>query len=144
MKQRSIVFTAVLLLATASCGKQAPTPPAPDCAGAVDNILKVSQEDIQKASIDSAKLKDVLLGRCKEDKWSGDVTKCVIAAKMTQGLTNCQDQVMTPEQKDKLAKAIQDVAGADPGSGSDTGSGAGSGSAAESGSAGSGSSGSAK
>jgi len=131
MKQRSIVFTAVLLFA-ASCGnKEKPAPAAPDCADAVDNILKVSQEDIKGASIDSAKLKDVLLQRCKTDSWSADVTKCVIAAKMTQGLTNCQDKVMTADQKDKLANAIAEVAGgSDPGSGSaDLGS-AGSGSAA--------------
>lgn len=130
MKQRSIALTAVLLFA--SCGnKEKPAPAAPDCAGAVDNILKVSAEDIQKNSIDSAKLKAVLLDRCKADSWSADVTKCVIAAKMTQGLTNCQDQVMTADQKDKLAKAIQEVAGgSDPGS-ADPGSGsAGSGSAA--------------
>src|SRR5687768_8137121 len=115
MKQRSIVFTAVLLFA--ACGnKEKPAPAAPDCAGAVDNILKVSQDDIKGASIDSAKLKDVLLQRCKTDSWSADVTKCVIAAKMTQGLTNCQDQVMTADQKDKLANAIQEVAGgSDPG-----------------------------
>jgi len=130
MKQRSIVFTAVLLFA--ACGnKEKPAPAAPDCAGAVDNILKVSQEDIKGASIDSAKLKDVLLQRCKTDTWSADVTKCVIAAKMTQGLTNCQDQVMTADQKDKLAKAILEVAGgSDPGSGSDDPGSAGSGSAA--------------
>lgn len=130
MKQRTIALTAVLLFA--SCGnKEKPAPAAPDCAGAVDNILKVSAEDIQKNSIDSAKLKEVLLARCKTDSWSADVTKCVIAAKMTQGLTNCQDQVMTADQKDKLAKAIQEVAGgSDPGS-ADPGSGsAGSGSAA--------------
>lgn len=134
MKQRSIALTAVLLFA--SCGnKEKPAPAAPDCAGAVDNILKVSAEDIQKNSIDSAKLKAVLLDRCKADSWSADVTKCVIAAKMTQGLTNCQDQVMTADQKDKLAKAIQEVAGgSDPGS-ADPGSGsAGSGSAAAPGS----------
>lgn len=138
MKQRSIVVTAVLLFG-ASCGnKEKPAPAAPDCAGAVDNILLVSQDDIKGASIDSAKLKDVLLQRCKADSWSADVTKCVIAAKMTQGLTNCQDQVMTADQKTKLANAIQEVAGAsDPGSGSaDPGSGsAGSGSATGSGSA---------
>ena len=138
MKQRSIVFTAVLLFA-ASCGnKEKPAPAAPDCAGAVDNILKVSHDDIQKNSIDSAKLEDVLLQRCKADSWSADVTKCVIAAKMTQGLTNCQDQVMTADQKTKLANAIQEVAGgsdpgsADPGSDGSAGSGsadAGSGSA---------------
>ena len=134
MKQRLIALTAVLLFA--SCGnKEKPAPAAPDCAGAVDNILKVSADDIQKNSIDSAKLKTVLLDRCKADSWSADVTKCVIAAKMTQGLTNCQDQVMTADQKDKLAKAIQEVAGgSDPGS-ADPGSGsAGSGSAAPAGS----------
>lgn len=137
MKQRSIALTAVLLFA--SCGNKEKPAAAPDCAGAVDNILKVSADDIQKNSIDSAKLKAVLLDRCKTDSWSADVTKCVIAAKMTQGLTNCQDQVMTADQKDKLAKAIQEVAGgSDPGS-ADPGSGsAGSGSAAPaSGSAGS-------
>ena len=130
MKQRLIALTAVLLFT--SCGnKEKPAPAAPDCAGADDNILKVSAEDIQKNSIDSAKLMAVLLDRCKTDSWSADVTKCVIAAKMTQGLTNCQDQVMTADQKDKLAKAIQEVAGgSDPGS-ADPGSGsAGSGSAA--------------
>ena len=144
MKQRSIVFTAVLLLATASCGKKATAPAAPDCAGAVDNILTVSRDDITQSSIDSVKLKDVLLARCKEDSWSADVTKCVIAAKMTQGLTNCQEKVMTADQKDKLAKASQDVAAAsDPGSGSADPGSAGSGSAdAGSGSAGSGSAGS--
>lgn len=132
MKQRSIVFTAVLLFA-ASCGnKEKPAPAAPDCAGAVDNILKVSHEDIQASSIDSTKLKDVLLQRCQQDTWSADVTKCVIAAKMTQGLTNCQDKVMTADQKTKLANAIQEVAGGsdpgsdDPGSVSDGSAGSGS------------------
>ncbi|MEJ7603328.1 MAG: hypothetical protein WKG01_35905 [Kofleriaceae bacterium] len=141
MKHRSIVLTAVLLIVAAGCGKKATPPAAPDCAGAVDNILQVSHDDITKNSIDSVKLKNVLLARCKEDSWSADVTKCVIAAKMTQGLTNCQEKVMTADQKDKLAQAIQDVAAAsDPGSGSaNPGSGSGS---ADPGSAGSADSGS--
>lgn len=120
------------------CGKKGSEAKG-DCGTSVENAVKVSSEELKKNNFSDdaiAKIKDASLVRCKEDKWSNEVLKCLAAAKKADDIKNCNN-MMSKEQRDNMDKALAAMATQDMGSGSDqgsAGSGVGSGSAEATGS----------
>ncbi len=117
------VLAAALFLA--GCGKKAETPAGPDCATAVQNALTISKADIKAAlpTMDDKgmeKVRVASIARCQEDKWSPEALTCMVAAKTSDDVGQCEKK-KTQSQRDNLLKAIQEAAPAapDPGPGSD-------------------------
>lgn len=124
---RKILLVAVLALS--GCGKQGSEVKA-DCAASVANAVNLSSEEFTKNGITAttqAKIREASVVRCKEDKWSNEVIKCLADAKKADDVSKCQ-AMMSKEQSDNMAKAIV-AAQPEQGAAPDTGS-AGSGSAA--------------
>jgi len=151
---KKILF--VLLALAAGCKKK-----GGDCTAAIDHSMELSKADMSKMpGMDDkmmAKLKDVAVSHCKDDKWPAEALKCMTDAKTESDAQACYGK-LSQDQQQKMNQAMMDAmksampaapppaapAGSDTGSapaGSDTGSApAGAGSAP----AGSGSAGSAK
>ena len=108
------------LVALAGCGKKGSEAKG-DCGVSVENAVKVSTEVLKSSGFSDAtivKIREASLVRCKEDKWSNDVLKCLTAAKKSDDIKNCNN-MMTKEQRDNMDKALAAMA-ADAGSGSAT------------------------
>jgi len=139
---RKILLVAVLALS--GCGKKASEAKG-DCVASVTNAVSLSADEFKRSGVADdtvGKIREASIVRCKEDKWSEKILKCLADAKKADDVSPCQ-QMMSKEQSDNMAKAMLATQPPDQGSGSapDSGS-AGSGSSAEAGSAGSGSAGS--
>ena len=109
-------------LALSGCGKKGSEAKG-DCATSVANAVSLSAEEFKKQGVTDAtvaKIRDASVTRCKEDKWTNEILKCLADAKKADDVAKCQ-QMMSNEQSDNMAKAI---AGAMPPP--DTGSGSGS------------------
>ena len=131
MKTLPIVFVAGLSLAAFGCKKKG----GADCDKAITNSMAVSKADMAKMpGVDDkmmAKMKDLGVQHCKDDKWSDDTVTCMSDAKTQGDAQGCYGK-MAPEQKEKMAKAMMDIM-TPPGGGGMGGAG---GSAAAGGSAG--------
>lgn len=89
-----------------------------DCAsvipGAVDRVVPDMEKDLggavpkDKLAQIAPKLKEVLLVRCKEDKWSADYLKCLANGKSSADMDAC-DKLLPKEQKDKVDKALEEA-----------------------------------
>jgi hypothetical protein len=135
MKKLSIVFVAALSLAPFGCKKKG----GADCDKAITNSMALSKADMAKTpGIDDkmmAKMRDLGLQHCKDDKWSDDIVKCMSDAKTQAEAQGCYGK-MTPEQQEKMSRAMMEMM-TPPGGGSAAGGSAGAGgSAAADGSAG--------
>lgn len=132
MKNISFVFVAALSFAAFGCKKKSGGG-AGDCVKAIDNSMAVSKADMEKMGVDAklmAKMKDVGIQHCKDDKWPDAAIKCMTDAKTEADAQACYGK-LSSEQQDKMNKAAMELA-------TPTGDGAGSaGSAADVGSAGS-------
>jgi hypothetical protein len=130
MKNFSIVFVVALSLAASGCKKKG----GADCDKAIANSMELSKADMAKMpGIDDkmmAKLKDLGVQHCKNDKWSDETVKCMSGAKTQAEAQGCYGK-MTPEQQQKMNKGMMELM-TPPGAG---GSAAASGSAAADGSA---------
>jgi hypothetical protein len=125
MKNLSVVLAMALSFAAVGCKKKAG---GGDCTQAINHSMDLSKADMAKMGVDDKmmqKMKDVGIQRCKEDKWSDDVIKCMTDAKTMTDAQACYGK-MPQEQQDKMNKAAAELA-------TPTGAGAG----AEAGSAGS-------
>jgi len=147
MTKISLVF--VLSIAALGCKKK-----GGDCDKAIAKGMELSKADMQKMGVDDkmmAKMQDLGIKHCKDDKWSDEALACMTNAKTEAEAQGCYDK-LTPDQRDKMNKAAMELAPAPTttpptptppptaGSGSDTAGSA----AAGSDMAGSGSAGSAK
>ena len=128
MKKLSWVFLAVLSLAAGGCKKKG----GADCDKAIDHSMELAKADMQKMGNDDAaiaKMKSLGVQHCKDDKWSADVTQCMIDAKAETDAQKCYDKLSADQQKkmnDAVMEAMKPPAGATPppppATGSDTGS----------------------
>jgi hypothetical protein len=127
----------VAVLALSGCGKKASEPPKGDCTASVTKAVDLSADEFKKngvADATVAKIRESSIARCKEDKWSNEVLKCLVDSKTSDDVSKCQ-QMMSKDQSDNMAKAIAGAMGTQPdqgsgsGSAEDVGSGSGSGSA---------------
>ena len=96
--------------------------------------MNLSAEEFKKNGVTDetvGKIRESSVARCKEDKWTNEVLKCLADAKKADDVAKCQ-QMMSKEQSDNMAKAIAGAMGTQPdqGSGSAPDQGSGSGSAA--------------
>lgn len=114
-------------LCAVGCGKKSSTPKG-DCTASVENAVQVSTDELKKNNVpDSAipNIREASIARCNQDKWSNEVLKCFADAKKPDDIKKC-NEMMTKDQRDAMAKALESAMGPDPGT--DQGS-AGSGSA---------------
>jgi hypothetical protein len=105
MKALSLVL--VLALAAFGCNKG-----GGDCEKAIANSMDVSKADLSKTpGVDATlmgKMKDLGIQHCKDDKWSGEVTKCMIDAKTETDAQSCYGK-MTADQSQKMNKAAMEL-----------------------------------
>ncbi len=126
MKKLSVVFVAALSLAAFGCKKKdadsgsgsgnaagssssASGGGGGDCSAAIANSMAVSKADMAKApGIDDtvlAKMHDLAVKHCTDDKWPDDAIKCMVGAKTQVEAQGCYGK-LTPEQQDKMSKAL--------------------------------------
>ncbi len=110
MKQISIVFAMVAL----GCGpKGGATPTAtsgPDCEQAITNGLELSKAAMPDVDDKMrAKMHDLGVKNCQDDKWSADAVKCMVDAKSQADAQGCYGK-LTPDQQAKMNKSAQDLA----------------------------------
>ena len=107
MKRTSLMFVVALSLAAFGCKKK-----GADCDKAISHSMELSKANMSKMpGMDDkmlAKLKDVATTRCKEDKWSDDVLKCMSDAKTEPDAQACYGK-MPKDQQDKMNKAMMDT-----------------------------------
>lgn len=133
---RKILLVAVLALS--ACGKKGSEAAKGDCTASVTNAVNLSADEFKKNGVADAtvtKIRESSVARCKEDKWSPEVLKCLADAKKADDVSKCQ-QMMTKEQSDNMSKAITGAMATQPDQGSagsapESNGSAGSGSAAE-------------
>jgi hypothetical protein len=126
---RKTLLLVVAALALSGCGKKGSEAKG-DCATSVANAVSLSAEEFKKQGVTDAtvaKIRDSSITRCKEDKWTNEILKCLADAKKADDVAKCQ-QMMSKEQSDNMAKAIAGAMGTQPEPPPDTGSGSGSGS----------------
>ena len=108
MKNISIMFVAALSIATVGCKKK-----GGDCEKAIANGLELSKDTMTKAhGVDDkmlAKMRDLGVKTCQEDKWSDEATKCMVEAKSQTEAQGCYGK-LTPEQQAKMNKAAMALA----------------------------------
>ena len=139
MKNLSLVLVAALSFAAIGCKKKA-APGGGDCATAVHHSMDLSKAEMAKMGTDDkmmAKMVDIGIQRCKDDKWSNEALKCMTDAMTMNDAQACYSK-LTPEQQKKMNEAAMALSTppTEPGSGAATGSDTGS-AAAGSGAAGS-------
>lgn len=100
----SVLLLAVSLVLAGCGGKK-----GADCEKAVNNLMDVTKPDLLKTMrVDDAtmaKMKDVGVARCKEDKWSNDAVKCLAQASSNTDVQTCQSK-MPSELVQKFSLAI--------------------------------------
>ncbi len=125
MTKLSIAFVAALSLASSGCKKG-----GADCSKAIANSMAVSKADMQKMpGVDDkmmAKMADVGVQHCKDDKWPDDAITCMTDAKTQAEAQDCYGK-LTVDQQQRMQKAAMELmmppGGAATGSATDTGSG---------------------
>lgn len=109
MIKTSFVLTAALALAAFGCNKSAG---GGDCAKAVDNTSALAKADMAKmpgmTDQTLAKLHDLAVQHCKDDKWAGDAIKCMVDAKTETDAQACFGK-LTAEQQQKMNTAAMDA-----------------------------------
>jgi hypothetical protein len=104
MKTITIAFAAALSIAALGCKKS-----GADCDKAIDHSMEMSKADMQKMpGMDDKimhKLKDIGVQHCKDDKWSAEITKCMVDAKTETDGQACYSK-LSPEQQKKMNDAM--------------------------------------
>jgi|SRR5580704_531159 hypothetical protein len=107
MKKISLAFVAALSLAAVGCNKK-----GADCGNAITNSMEISKANMQKMpGVDDkmmAKMKDIGLQHCKDDKWSDDALKCMSDAKTEADAQSCYGK-LSHDQQEKMNHAIMDA-----------------------------------
>src|SRR5436305_205948 len=101
----------VAVLATAGCKKTGPgastASAKPDCGKAIANSMALSKADMQKMGADDAaiaKMQQLGVQHCTDDKWPDVAVTCMIDAKTEQDAQGCYGK-LSPEQRDSMNKA---------------------------------------
>ena len=113
------ILLVVGVLALSGCGKKGDEPKG-DCTTAVTNAVALSSEEFKKNGVTDetqTKIRESSITRCKEDKWTNEVLKCLADAKQADAVAKCQN-MMSKEQSDNMAKAIAGAMGSQPDQGS--------------------------
>ena len=138
MKNLSLMFAALVALSSAGCKKKSDSAAGgPTCAQAVSHSMDLSKAEMEKMGTDTAmmaKLVDVGVKRCTEDKWSPEAIKCMADAKTMTDAQGCYGK-LSKEQQDAMNKAAMEMAMPSHEQATGSGSAAGSGSADGTGSA---------
>jgi hypothetical protein len=107
MKKISLVFAAALSLAAFGCKKGGGS----DCTKAIDHSMELSKAAMEKSGIDPkvlVKMKDIGLQHCNDDKWSAEVTTCMVDAKTEKDSGACYAK-LSPDQQEKMNKAAMEL-----------------------------------
>jgi hypothetical protein len=113
MTKTSIVLVAALSLAAFGCKKK-----GGDCTAAIANSMEVAKSSM--AGVDKAmlaKMHDLAVKSCQDDKWSDEVIRCMTDAKSETAAQACYGK-LTTDQQAKMNKAAADLATTAAGSGS--------------------------
>jgi hypothetical protein len=105
MTKTSIVFAAALSLAAFGCKKK-----GGDCTAAIANsmeVAKASMAGVDKTMV--AKMHDLAIKSCQDDKWSDEVISCMTDAKSEPAAKGCYSK-LTADQQAKMNKAAMDLA----------------------------------
>ncbi|HEX4453511.1 MAG TPA: hypothetical protein VH143_21720 [Kofleriaceae bacterium] len=103
MKTISLVVAAALSLTAFGCKKGGGS----DCTKAIDHSMELSKAAMEKSGIDAKvleKMKGIGLQHCTDDKWSEEVTKCMVDAKTEKDSGACYTK-LSSDQQDKMNKA---------------------------------------
>jgi hypothetical protein len=128
---KMIVLVSVLSLAAFACKKKGG---GGDCDKAIAHGLELAKADLPSDEKMLAKMKDLGIQHCKDDKWPDDAIKCMVDAKAETEAQACYGK-LSPEQQKKMndaAAALQptpppkEPAAGSAAAGSDSGSAAGS------------------
>jgi hypothetical protein len=103
MKTLSILFVATLSLAASGCKKG-----GADCDKAIANGMELGKAVMSGDAQVLAKLKDVGLQHCRDDKWSDDALTCMVEAKTQPEAQGCYGK-LTKDQQDKMNKGAMEV-----------------------------------
>jgi hypothetical protein len=110
MNNLSCVFVAGLALAAVGCKKKGG---GGDCATAISHSMELAKADMAKTpGMDDKmleKMKDIGLQHCRDDKWSDDVTKCMVDAKTEADSQACYGK-LSQDQQEKMNKAAMEAA----------------------------------
>lgn len=113
MRNLSFAFAAVLALAAVGCKKKAGSAAGgPSCAQAVSHSMDLSKAEMEKMGTDTAmmaKLVDLGVKRCTEDKWSPEAIKCMNDAATMTDAQGCYGK-LSKEQQDAMNKAAMEMA----------------------------------
>lgn len=117
MKNLAFVLVAALPFAALGCKKGGA---GGDCAAAINHSMELSKDMMVKMGTDDAtmaKMKDVGIQHCKDDKWSDDAIKCMVDAKAMADAQACYGK-LTQEQRDAMKNATKDLRPTAPAAGS--------------------------
>jgi hypothetical protein len=108
MNKITFVLAAALSVAAVGCKKKT----GADCGKAITNSMAVSKADIAATpGVDDkvmAKMAEIGMQRCKEDKWGDDVVRCMSDAKTKVDAQGCYAK-MSAEQRDKMNMAAMEM-----------------------------------
>ena len=108
MKNISLAFITVLAFAAPGCKKK-----GADCDKAINNSMELSKADMAKMpGMDDkmmAKMKDVGVQHCKDDKWPDDAVKCMSDAKSETDAQGCYEK-LSKDQRHNMNKAVMEMA----------------------------------
>ncbi len=82
-----------------------------ECAAALDHAMTLEKDEMKKempsmTDDQIAKLRDVAVKQCKEDKWDDTALHCFADGKTAPDVDKC-DEKLTKDQKDKFNKAME-------------------------------------
>lgn len=119
MKTISLAFVSIVL--AVGCKKS-----GPDCAKAIDRGLELSKSGAEMKGLDDqtlAKMRELGIQHCQDDKWPDDAVQCIIDAKELPAAQACYGK-LSAEQRGKMQAAAKDMKPkAEPAPAPDTGSG---------------------
>lgn len=111
MKQIPALVVITFALAIAGCKKGDSA--GPDCGKAIDHSMELSKSEMAKMpGVDDkmlAKMKDLGLQHCNDDKWSADARKCMVDAKTMTDSQACYGK-LSKEQQDGMNTAAMALA----------------------------------
>jgi hypothetical protein len=114
---KNLAFVCLALLAATGCSKKDGAGGGTDCAGvipaAVDRVTPEMEKDMaqlpkEKVAQLNAKMKEVLMARCTEDKWPAEHLKCLEAGKTNADMKAC-DKLLPDDQRKKLKTAMKEA-----------------------------------